>query len=404
MQYTRTAISGAAWLTAVKIFTKTFSVAKYFILARLVSPYEFGLAGVAFLVLGLIDTCTETGLIQAFIQLPKDEEKYTKTVWTTLAIRGLLITFLMLITSSLVNHIYAPGTIHLTVLASAALFIKGLANPNVMLLRKYALYHKEFLFQVIPSFTDSVFTILFAWFFRNGLALILGTLMGTFTATIMSYFLSQKFRSQFSYLRLKSLYSYGRWITVGGVLSYFTEKSDDLVVGKILGPFQLGLYQMAYRVSNAPTTEGAGLIYQVVFPLFSRLQNEPVRLKRGVAKILGLNFLLSLSFALVIYLALPVFIPIVLTPAWIPIIPVVNLMLIFGIIRCHISTGLAYFDAVGRPEVATLAGLFKLVGLVILVIPLTRGFGLIGTAWSVVLSQAVVAPWFFYRLYRSLNP
>ena len=401
MQYTQTAITGAAWLTGVKVFTKALSVAKYFVVAKIISPSEFGLAGVAFLILGLVDTCTETGLIQAFIQVPEDEHKYAKTVWATLALRGIVLALLMFTTSNFISRIYSPGTAHLINLASLILLIKGLANPAAMLFRKYGNYQKEFIFQTLPSFVDSLSTIGFSFIIPTAAALILGTLAGALTATLISFMLSKFFVSKFSFLYLKSLYTYGRWVTVSGVLSYFTDRGDDLVVGKLLGPSNLGLYQMAYRISNSPTTEGAGLIYQIVFPLFTRLQNEPVRLKRGVYKTLAVNLGLSLSLASAIFLLLPAAIPIILTPAWTPVIPIVNIMLVFGVVRSHISVGMAYFDAVGLPSIATITNFVKLLFLLILVIPLTWAHGLTGAAWSVVLSQLVIVPWFFYKLFRS---
>jgi PST family polysaccharide transporter/lipopolysaccharide exporter len=224
------------------------------------------------------------------------------------------------------------------------------------------------------------------------------------TALIVSWLMVRPSFARVSWNRFKELYGYGKWVTVGTFMSWLNDQGDDFLVSKVLGPQSLGLYQTAYKISNLPTTEGAGLIYQIIFPIFATIQNDMVRLKRGLIKALTLTFSLSLLFALFVYLSAPFLVGWLLGEAWLPMVPALNVLLLFGISRPLISVSSALFDAVGKPQIATYMNLIKLTTLVLLVWPLTHYFGIVGTAWAVVAAQLAAYPWYFKRLSSYFKP
>ena len=232
------------------------------------------------------------------------------------------------------------------------------------------------------------------------IALPLGVIVGGLASLVLSFVLTKIYKAKISWAKLKELYAYGKWVTAGTLLAYVNDQGDDLLVGKVLGASSLGFYQTAYKISNLPTTQGAGLVYQIIFPLFSQIQTDMVRLKRGLIKALLVTFSLSLGFALVVWLSAPWAIKILFGVQWLAMLPALNVLLLFGIMRPLISVGAALFDARGEPKVAMLMNLIKLTVLLILIWPLTRSWGIVGTAWAVVLAQAAVYPFFIAKLKR----
>ncbi|MDZ4228975.1 MAG: oligosaccharide flippase family protein, partial [Patescibacteria group bacterium] len=214
----------------------------------------------------------------------------------------------------------------------------------------------------------------------------------------LSFLLTQVYRAKVSFAKLKELYAYGKWVTVGTFLSYVNDQGDDILVGKVLGAGSLGFYQTAYKISNLPTTQGAGLVYQIIFPLFSRIQTDMVRLKRGLIKSLLLTFSLSFAFAMAVWLTAPLAIRLLFGEKWLMMVPALNVLLLFGIMRPLVSVSSALFDAVGRPKVAMMMNLIKLAVLIVLIWPLTQKLAIVGTAWAVVLAQAMVYPYLIYKL------
>lgn len=399
-QLGKKSLSGALWLGTLKVVIKLFSFAKIVVAARILSPAEIGLFGIVMLPYGLAEVATESGINQALIQTKKDETKYLGSAWLAFGLRGLLIAAGLWLVAPIVGQFYQqPELVDLIRWVAITPLIKGLMNPAVVLFRKNLEFKKEFAFQSFASVVESLATIGFLLLFRSVTALPLGVVAGGLAAWIASFAYGERFKSQVSFRQLKELYAYGKWVTLGTLLSYLTDQGDDLLVSKALGAGPLGLYQTAYKISNLPTTQGAGLIYQVIFPIFAKIQTETQRLKRGLVKAVGITAGLSLLFAAAVYLLAPWAIGLFLGEAWLKMLPALRVLLLFGITRPLISVSSALFDAVGRPQVATQMNLIKLLILAALLWPLTSSWGIVGTAWAVVTAQLLVYPWYWYQLH-----
>ena len=108
-------------------------------------------------------------------------------------------------------------------------------------------------------------------------------------------------------------------------------------------------------------------------------------------------------FGLGLFLVAPTAIKYVFGDKWLPMTPALNVLIIFGITRPVISVGSAFFDSIGKPSVSTSQALIKLIILALLVYPMTKNLGIIGTAWTVVIAQASVLPWFGYKLVKAFK-
>jgi len=398
MSLTKTSFKGAFWLGSLRIIIKAFSVVKLIIVARILSPFDIGLFGIVMLPYGLLEVATESGLNQALIQTKKNPRKYLSSAWLTFAFRGIFISIVLFFFAPVISRFYKSDITLVIRTVALTPFLKGLINPAVVLFKKHLQFHKEFIFQSLASITESLVTILLVLKFKNIQALSFGVVAGGFSALILSFLITNFSLAKASWQKIKELYHYGRWVTLGTFMSYLNDQGDDFVVSKLLGAQPLGFYQTAYRISNLPTTQGAGLVYQIIFPIFSSIQTNQVRLKRGLIKSLLITFIISIIFALTVFFFAPVIIKFLLGEAWLPMIPALNILLIFAVTRPLISVGSALFDATGKPQVPAGVNLIKLITLVLLVFPLTLKFGIIGTSWAVVIAQLAVYPWFAYKL------
>lgn len=401
MKYlTKKSFEGAAWFGGLRIVIKLFSLVKLVIAARILTPAEIGWFGMIMLPYGLAEVMTESGINQALVQTKKNVKDYLSSTWLAFIARGLVISLGLWLAAPWVSRFFqADLTLGLRLVALTPL-IKGFVNPAVILFRKFVLYSREFYFQVTASITESVATIILVLATGSFVALPLGVVAGGAASLVLSWLLAPVYRAAPSWEKLKELYAYGRWVTVGTLLAYVNDQGDDLLVGKVLGASSLGFYQTAYKISNLPTTQGAGMVYQIIFPLFSAIQTDVVRLKRGLIKSLLVTGFLSLGFAGLVWLTAPLIVRILLGEVWLTMIPALNVLLLFGIVRPPVSVAAALFDATGNPRVALMFNLIKLVVLGALIWPLTVSSGIVGTAWAVVLAQAAVYPYLFYQLKR----
>ena len=403
MNLTKKSFIGAFWLGGLRIGIKLFSIIKLIIVARILTPFDFGLFGMIAIPYGLLEVATEPGMNQAMIQSKKDPKAYFSSAQAIFFLRGIVLWLILYLSAPAISQFYQHDLTKAVRIIALAPLARGFINPAIILFRKTLNFKKQFSFQLLASIVESLATIYFALKLKSMLALPLGVVSGALAATILSYLLVKLSVSKISLAKIKSLYSYGKWVTLGTLASYLNDQGDDFVVSKIVGAQALGFYQNAYKISNLPTTQGASLIYQVVFPIFSQIQGSLDRLRRGVTKSILITLGFSLAFGLGLYLVAPTAIAYIFGTKWLPMIPALNVLIIFGITRPVISVGSAFFDSIGQPRVSTTQALIKLTVLAILVYPLTVNLGIIGTAWSVVVAQLAVLPWFGYQLLKSFK-
>lgn len=403
MTLTKTSLQGAFWIGLLKLVIKAFSFIKIMVVARILSPLELGLFGIVLLPYGLIEVITESGINQALIQTQKNIKDYFGSAWLAFICRGLVIGSLLYFSAPIISHFYNVDLTLAIRIISFTPVLKGFINPAIVLFRKNLLFKKAFAYQSLASIAESLATIYFAYRYHSLFALPLGVLAGGLASLVLSFVFAKVQLIKVSFVKIKELYSYGRWVTLGTLISYLSDQGDDFLVSKTLGAYPLGLYQTAYKISNLPTTQGAGLIYEIIFPIFSSIQTDKVRLKRGLIKALLITFALSIGFALAVYLFAPWAVNLFLGPAWLAMIPALNVLLLFGITRPLISVGSAVFDATGHPKIVATIISIKLIVMLLFLYPLTKAFGLVGTAWAVVIAQISVYPLFMIKLKKTLS-
>jgi len=394
---------GAFWLGLLRVTIKSFSLLKLVIVARILSPEDFGLFAMITIPYGLLEVATETGINQALIQSRKKISQYFSSAWFAFAIRGLLISICLFLLAPFISQLFNQDLNQAIKIIALAPLIKGFINPQIVLFKKHLNFKKQYYFQATTSIIESLATIYFAVKLQSMLALPLGLVTGAIVSVLLSLIISPITLGKISFKKIKNLYKYGRWVTLGTLVSYLNDQGDDFIVGKVLGSQMLGFYQNAYKISNLPTTQGASLVYQVVFPIFSTIQTSFDRLKRGVLKSLAVTFLISLSFGIIIYLTAPVLIKLFLGPKWLPMIPALNVLILFGVLRPLVSVGGAFFDAIGKPKISSMQATIKFIIMISLVYPLTVKWGIIGTAWSVVAGQLAITPIFSYQLFKTIK-
>jgi O-antigen/teichoic acid export membrane protein len=236
-------------------------------------------------------------------------------------------------------------------------------------------------------------SITLAFMLRNVWALVWGAISGAFVIFIMSYVL-QPYRPRLAFRRAEAgvLLDFGKWLLGSSILGFCLMQGDDVFVGRLLGVVALGFYQMAYRFSNAPATEITHVISQVTFPVYSKIQNDIPRLRKAYLDVLKLTTFLSFPLAGLILVLAPDFTRIFLGEKWMPMVSTMQVLSIFGLIRSIEAIAGPLFQAIGKPNIIVRLQLVKLFLLVVMIYPLTKYFGIVGTALTVILSNALVTP------------
>lgn len=391
MNYFPTAFKGASWFSALRIITRGLTIVKIAILARLLLPSQFGEFGIATILLGLLEIFTETGINVFLLQEKSDPEKYVDTAWAISIIRGLVISFLILLTAPLVSQFFrATNIIPLIYLISLVPFIRGFINPLIVKFQKNLLYRQEFTYRSSIIITESVVIIVLAYLTHSVYSFAWGLIVSAIVEVIISHlFINPRPRLDLNLSQTKLIITRGKWVTGYGIMEYVYTQSDNIVVGRFLGQTSLGIYQNAYKLSVLPLTEIGEVFYKVTFPIFMRLTQYPARLKKAALKssLILVSLLLVSSFIL-FYFAQPI-ISIFLGPNWQAAVPVVKILAFLGLLR-----GLGYsfnslFFALKKQHYVTIITTTSAAGLLASIIPLVNNYGLLGAAYSAMIGAAL---------------
>jgi O-antigen/teichoic acid export membrane protein len=392
---TKKVVRGGIWVLALRIIQRIFNLIRLIILARLLSPNAFGLAGIALLFIGILETFFGTGFFEALIQKKEDIKPYLDVAWTAFVIKGLILFSIL--------YLLAPYVAILFKAPEAGLIIKvigiSIFNIGVVYFRKELEFNKEFLLQLSATLADFLVAVPLALFLKSAWALVFGILAASLAKVIVSYLIHPyRPRLNLELKKIKELFGFGRWIFGSSILVFLLNHGDDLVVGSMLGPMALGLYQMAFRISNMPTTEYAKLISAVSFPAYSKLQDQMPRLREAYLKILQLTTVFVIPISGLIFVLAPDFTRIFLGQKWMPMVLSMQILSIYGLVGAVGISG-PLFMAIGKPQIRTKLQAIALLILVILIYPLTKQFGIVGAASAITIAASFI----FVAIYVALN-
>jgi len=382
-------IKGGFWVFFLRIVNRGFSLIRLIILARILSPNDFGLMGIALLTMSTLETFSQTGFQQALIQKKEDIKSYLNSAWTVLILRGsILFIILYFIAPYAAIFFNSPEAKPIIQVIGFAILVRALTNIGVIYFQKELEFRKQFIYQFSGTLADFVVAVSAVLILKNVWALVFGLLAGNVVRCLVSYLIHPyKPRLSADLGKAKELFGFGKWIMGSSIIIFLITQGDDIFVGKLLGVTALGFYQLAYRISNMPATEITHVISQVTFPAYSKLQDNIPKLREAYLKVLKLTAFLSFPIAGLIFVLAPDFTKIFLGEKWMQMVPAMQVLCIFGVTRSLNATTGPIFQAVGKPSILTKISLSQLIFLAAIIYPLTIKGELIGVSWAVTLAN-----------------
>jgi PST family polysaccharide transporter/lipopolysaccharide exporter len=377
------AVKSGVWVGVMNVSERGLELLLLVIVAALLSPRAFGLMGIALLTLSSLKKFSELGIKSALIQAEEDNvDDELNTAWTIETVRGTVIGAILFLGAPFLASLFnEPAATDLFRVIAVSPFIVGLRNPAVVYFQKSLDFHKEFVYRVSGAVAYFVVTVGLALYEPTVYALAIGYIAGDTTRFIVSY-LAHGYRPwpSFDVDVAKKRYSFGKWVTANSILYFLYSRGDDAFVGWALMASALGFYQLAYRLSNAPATEITQTISSVTFSAYSKVQNDVEKLRSGYFQTLRMTTLASFPAAMGIAAVAPAFVRAFFTPEWEPMIPVLQLLAIYGLLRSMGATMGPVWKAVGRPDYITKLSALRVTLIAIFIYPVTMRYGIEGTS------------------------
>jgi lipopolysaccharide exporter len=393
---------GALWLMLLTFVDRGLGLLSTLILARLLTPADFGIVAMALSFVFLAQLLAAFGFDVALIHKQDASEAHYHSAWTLNLLLGAVITLVSLAAARPIAIFYHQPAVF-WVLCALALgpVIGGCENIGVVAFRKDLEFRKEFRFQLSRRFIGSAVTLPLAFYLRDYWALVAGTLAARLAGTITSYRV-HPFRPRLSLTEVTSLMKFSKWMLLSNILGVLKERLSDFFLGRLAGAHALGVYNVSYEFANLPTSEIGAPVNRALLPGFAKL-TEPSAVLAAYTDSMSIVALIAIPVAAGILAVAHFFIPVVLGLRWISGVPLMEVMAVGSLMMVFQSSISAVLLGRGYPYVITQMNFVFVVLLVVLMFLLVPPFGTVGAARAFSLTAALVMPLYLYHLRRLLG-
>jgi lipopolysaccharide exporter len=405
MGYKTTAIRGVSWMSLLQLLTRFISIAKFAIIARILTPSDLGLFGIVVLVVGISEIFSEFGVQPFLIQYKKNINNYADSVWVVQLIRGSILFLLILLIAFPVSVFFRSYSLVLLVTIGALNpFIKGFENVYVVNFQKELYFKKEFIYRFLSVVADFFVSVILILKTHSVIGLVLGMLSASIIGVLYSWLiLNEKPGLKFNFIKIKKIFHYGKWINLNSILYYVTNQLDSIIIGRLLGTSSLGFYQVSQKFSFTPMQELADIFGKVSFPVYAKISEDLLRLKKAYIQLIIFLCIIEFFIVLFLFIFTKEIILLFLGSKWIITEGLFRIFLIYGFIASMIGTSGSLFLSVGRQDILTKVSFARILILIPLLLFLVGNMGSIGAVYALIFSLLLLSPIYALLNYLLLN-
>lgn len=342
----------ASWLAFFQMVSQIFSWTTTIIIARVLSPADYGILEMSFMFAGYAMMFSELGLGAAIIQRKTSTARELSSVFWFAVIVGSLLAgacFLFAYPNSLIFR--EPRVIPLTQAVSVIFLLSALQIVPLNLLKKELNFKRVGQIQMTSTFFSCAAMIIIVHMGAGVWTLLLGFIIRKIITLVYS-FLSVNWAPQwhFNLKETKSYLFFGVTVAAGQSLFYLYDKSDKFFAGRAWSAQILGYYTFALQLAQLPTEKIVVLINQVSFSAFSQLQDDKAGFNKLYLQVVYMTATIVLPLFVGAFLVADELIRVLLTEKWYPIIPLFKYLCLAQIITAINAVNNFVHNARGNPR------------------------------------------------------
>jgi len=347
-QVGRSLAHGSAWQIGLRWAMRALGLLNTFILARLLSPADFGLVAMGMMVISLVEVLGHAGHLLALIRHPDPTPEHYDSVWTLGLMIAVALTGIQWATAPLAAWYFrdplAVGMIHLLALRT---LIGGFENIGVIAFRRDLRFGRDFYFQFLQRVLVVVTTIVCAVVLRDGRALAAGIVGGQALGVISSYLLHPH-RPRLCFRHIREMLAFSGWMLLQHLAEWINGRADQFVLGGVAGPVAMGLYNVAEDVGTAPAMEIVLPVSRALFPVFVRISKDTAAVRAAFLNLFGSVCMWSIAGGLGTALVAQDFVAVTLGPKWHAAVPLVRILAIAGGLHGIMHSAIPVLSALGH--------------------------------------------------------
>jgi len=328
---------------AVTLVTQAISIAiqltSTVVLARLLSPDDYGTMAMVVAVTGFAGLFRDLGLSSAAVQAQELSHPLQSNLFWLNVTMGALLTGLVAAGSPLVAWFYGKPILTLVTLALSINFlISSLSTQHGARLVRNMQFARQACASIVGAVVTLLVSVTFALHGYSYWSLVWGYLSGTLTTTLLLFALSPFLPCLPSKeTGIRQILKFGANVTAFDFVNYFHRNLDNILIGRHWGPGPLGLYSRAYQLLMFPINAIRGPINTVAFPALSKLQNHPTSYRAYYHKVIALLAFASMPLTAFLFCASGDIIRLTLGHEWAGVSPIFSALAAVGFIQPPLS-------------------------------------------------------------------
>jgi O-antigen/teichoic acid export membrane protein len=349
--YKKSSIHGVKWTGAAEFFTRILQFVVTVVLARLLTPDDFGLIALSLVVVYFIQLVIDFGISSAIIQKPDVSSKHYNSSFLLVTLFSVLISILFFYESRLIANLLGnPNTSQLIKYLALLVVLNGVNFlPRVHLTRQLE-FKKIAIAELLSIVAYGIFTIVSAFILRNVWCFVIGLISEHLVLGIFLWIFSRlKISLEIHWSALKDLFNFSSVVFGTRLLNFFNINVLMILINKFFGSFSLGLFSLAYQIIDLPTQRVAKNIMKVMYPILSKLQKNTKDFEKILLNSLLVITLIIFPFFTLLFLLAEPFVLVFYGTKWIEVVPFIKILCVVGIIR-SLWTGISVVSmSLGRP-------------------------------------------------------
>lgn len=323
---------GAIWMVAMRWAMRSIGLINTIIIARLLTPDDFGVVAMGMIVFGFLYIMTDANVDTALLRDTNAGRADYDSAWTLKVITGAVTTACLWGLAPLMAYYYGDERVTLVVqIIALRAFILGFENIGVVEFRRDLDFAKEFRYWVARRLSLFVFSLVIILILRNYMALALAAPLSGLVTVVLSYTMSP-YRPRFDVSRIRPLWSFSKWMILYQTTRFMDERADEFIIGGVGTAKDLGSYNMASGVAMMTTSEVVVPMSRALVPTYAKIAHDPAELRRAFLGVLGFVAIICFSAGVGMSVVAEDLILVLLGDQWEAAVPLFRWLAIIGLL------------------------------------------------------------------------
>lgn len=316
---TEKTISGFIWMFSSSGITAIVQMILLIILSRLLLPEEFGIVNISLVIIGFSKIFFMLGVGPAIVQLPNLESGHIRNGFAISFFLGNLIAVMVYFGSSVISSFFNMEELERVIKVLSLLYpIEGLSVVALSLLERELKFNIIAKISVLSYVIGYALTGVLLAFLGFGIwALVFANLVQSlFKMILLFYHQRHPIVPTFNIRIIKELLFFGGGITLGRINNYIAQQGDTVIVGKLLNPESVGIYNRAYQLMNIPSVLFGQIMDKVLFPAMSKIQQNRIAITNVYKYGIEFTAVTMIPLSVVVLILAPEIVDVMLGKSW----------------------------------------------------------------------------------------